>query len=789
MRVAKIFLLVFGTIAAIGCGTHRDDIEPSPTPSASALPLVSALPSVSALPAASGQATFTASVTAAPSGTPAPATAGPSATPVVTPNPNLLTYARGTFMRRWSVRAGSPGALMVGLTWTIDPAFAGTPEIVYELPAPAAIDSISVSLVDAGDPAARVHVDAATASPAGFTEAGVIAGSPSSAASAGTLAGPIRARWLRLRFERKVGTAATVSAVAASGTMGGSNLPLAGKWTLADDAGGGSDRFFANAAGVVAPDDRPVAFEREAETFDRSGTFDGGFCNVGRPFWHGRVAGGAADLGSSGSLQVVGGGALLAGSIDGGPFLARRISRAPACDLAASGRGRGLLFIEQTPTAGKAETGPVAGRAVRTVFAAGLSAADLAADDTAVLDEVCNADSDLAPDQKSALLDYVSNGHVLIVRDADVCAKSGYTFLPFPFTTAASGENGAKSDRLYVADSSILGSDERSDQAHFVDAAAYIANSQQQIGDADVMQTNDPHWCGLMFARNVRGDDGWVHAYARYGRGIIVYNGFDSDDVQAKIPQALTIARLDAQLSPRSELPCSALVAGGLLVLSSTSRMVPFGKAQTLDVPFDVEQSLPRGTRRVALSLESASARGFSARLDPSAFSVGSGPQRVHLTVRVPGNVSAATYLFTVSARDEAGENAHAALTIVVNEALAKALETGGRARIYGIHFEVASASIQPQSEATIREIAGVLRSHASWRMRVEGYTDSDGGVGYNRTLSVARARAVVSDLQHRFGIAAPRLAAAGFGETRPVASNATSAGKALNRRVELARF
>ena len=70
--------------------------------------------------------------------------------------------------------------------------------------------------------------------------------------------------------------------------------------------------------------------------------------------------------------------------------------------------------------------------------------------------------------------------------------------------------------------------------------------------------------------------------------------------------------------------------------------------------------------------------------------------------------------------------------------------------------------------------------------MRVEGNTDSDGGVAYNLALSRRRASAVVHDLVARYGIAVRRLQAAGYGLSRPVASNSTEAGKALNPRVEL---
>ena len=94
-----------------------------------------------------------------------------------------------------------------------------------------------------------------------------------------------------------------------------------------------------------------------------------------------------------------------------------------------------------------------------------------------------------------------------------------------------------------------------------------------------------------------------------------------------------------------------------------------------------------------------------------------------------------------------------------------------------------------PRSEATIAQIAQVLRTNPSWRMRVEGYTDSDGGAASTYDLSDRRAHAVVADLVKRYKISASRLVAAGFGLTHPVAPNATAGGKALNRRVELVRL
>jgi outer membrane protein OmpA-like peptidoglycan-associated protein len=101
------------------------------------------------------------------------------------------------------------------------------------------------------------------------------------------------------------------------------------------------------------------------------------------------------------------------------------------------------------------------------------------------------------------------------------------------------------------------------------------------------------------------------------------------------------------------------------------------------------------------------------------------------------------------------------------------------------IFFDVDRDSIQLRSLALIDEIAELLADNTGLqKIRIEGHTDSDGSTAYNLDLSTRRAAAVVAALVER-GIDARRLAPEGFGESRPLATNATPAGKAANRRVE----
>ncbi len=121
-------------------------------------------------------------------------------------------------------------------------------------------------------------------------------------------------------------------------------------------------------------------------------------------------------------------------------------------------------------------------------------------------------------------------------------------------------------------------------------------------------------------------------------------------------------------------------------------------------------------------------------------------------------------------------------------ERIAENLASTGRAVVYGIYFDFASDTLKPESQTVLQEIASVLKGHADWRLSIEGHTDSIGGPAYNQDLSTRRAAAVKRALVESYGIAATRLVTAGYGESRPKASNETVEGRALNRRVELVR-
>lgn len=108
-----------------------------------------------------------------------------------------------------------------------------------------------------------------------------------------------------------------------------------------------------------------------------------------------------------------------------------------------------------------------------------------------------------------------------------------------------------------------------------------------------------------------------------------------------------------------------------------------------------------------------------------------------------------------------------------------------------GVTFQFNSANLTEQAERRLDNVVNALQGSPDIHVRIEGHTDSIGSAAYNLKLSQQRADSVQAYLLSH-GVAASRMAARGYGETRPVSPNTkpngkdNPAGRALNRRVEL---
>jgi OOP family OmpA-OmpF porin len=105
--------------------------------------------------------------------------------------------------------------------------------------------------------------------------------------------------------------------------------------------------------------------------------------------------------------------------------------------------------------------------------------------------------------------------------------------------------------------------------------------------------------------------------------------------------------------------------------------------------------------------------------------------------------------------------------------------------RLRGVNFETNSAALTVNSSARLDDAVATLVKNSDLTVEVAGYTDSAGSAAYNLNLSQQRALSVM-DYLIRHGVNGNMLSARGYGEANPIASNATAAGRAENRRVTL---
>ncbi len=104
---------------------------------------------------------------------------------------------------------------------------------------------------------------------------------------------------------------------------------------------------------------------------------------------------------------------------------------------------------------------------------------------------------------------------------------------------------------------------------------------------------------------------------------------------------------------------------------------------------------------------------------------------------------------------------------------------------IKGLMFETNKADIKPQSLKNLKEVLVVISQNPGLKLEIQGHTDNVGAKEYNQKLSEQRAQATMNYFIKN-GVSSNQLTARGYGLAKPVASNETPSGRAVNRRVEL---
>ncbi|HTU80978.1 MAG TPA: OmpA family protein [Candidatus Acidoferrales bacterium] len=742
----------------------------------------------------------TPAVSEAPSQAPGSAP-GSSPTPVTvptpTPNPNLLDVVNGTILRSYSppqldgMNDGNLGNAAEGIGSELPDAAKPPFVFTFELPGPAKIIEFEAALRGAdtgkGEPPSTVAVAVSTTSASdGFHDVGTLSGGSDGSGGNKILTANVDARWVRVTANRlfdSVGATGTVGAPPAGLNPSGyyimESVPdLNGAFVMsgrkADDWRSvfvmvGSDLVATQCNGDSMPATFVGTLAGRNWVADQAGTKDANPDKV------------RAVVNDDASI-VAGRGN------DGGgsPYYFMRTTDKPKfCGPRPNGTGiHHFLVLDQDAQPGfwPTDASSVPAPYSFTAIGAGmLDAAALTGQEGVITRGVCHVSNDMGPAQIALLQSWIAQGHKLILGNSGCNDPSDYAWFAYPFTSAGAGPDSAKGS-VIQAENDALGTSDKNDAEHFVDLTAYDANQGGNAAGVSIpMTTTDAHWCGHLFAAKTTNVNGFIQSYAVDGKGVAIYDGFsDSDNGQSVVQR---IRQLELALPVPSDLPCTQLATEAFLLVPSQEAAFDAGTARTIRAPMQVLANQGfNGHITVSAS------GGFPTTVKPSSFDL-SGVQQLDVAVAVPASAKAGVSTVTVTGDNGQGKTAAATVTLTGTASLKKVFAAPAkqkRIRIYGIHFDVDSARIQPRSAPVIADIASVMRSNPTLHFRIEGYTDSDGGAAYNLGLSQRRAQAVVDELVAHYGIARSRLVAAGFGLTHPVASNATPAGKALNRRVEL---
>ncbi|MGI4827160.1 MAG: OmpA family protein, partial [Janthinobacterium lividum] len=137
-----------------------------------------------------------------------------------------------------------------------------------------------------------------------------------------------------------------------------------------------------------------------------------------------------------------------------------------------------------------------------------------------------------------------------------------------------------------------------------------------------------------------------------------------------------------------------------------------------------------------------------------------------------------------------ANQETAAALRAKLRAQLNAVLETRESARglivnVSGVLFDTGKSTLKTNAKLRLTRVATILSLYPSLKLQVEGYTDSTGSQELNQKLSEERAQAV-ADFLTANGVSSTNLTSTGLGESNPVATNATAAGRTKNRRVNL---
>ena len=238
--------------------------------------------------------------------------------------------------------------------------------------------------------------------------------------------------------------------------------------------------------------------------------------------------------------------------------------------------------------------------------------------DTVVLSPLCDLGT-LPADFRKALSLWVGGGHKLIIQDSDSCSgQPDYSFLPFKFATSNPGAKGASSDLLiHVEENSIANT--RKEDPSFLDIPNWLASkngNHNELGDSNTIKEYAPEWCGTLFGTNVLHVNGFMGAYAHYGSGLIIYDGFDVDQVASPAYRRLVTRELAQSFDPDG-LPCSARIGDFIIATDQKFKVRSMVPGRTYTYPLTLLSNQGYKGQITLAATAMPDDPGFAMKFDP----------------------------------------------------------------------------------------------------------------------------------------------------------------------------
>jgi hypothetical protein len=212
--------------------------------------------------------------------------------------------------------------------------------------------------------------------------------------------------------------------------------------------------------------------------------------------------------------------------------------------------------------------------------------------DTVVFTQVCDIKKSVSETFKTALVPWVAEGHKLIIQDSDRCGGSSvpdYSFLPFAFATSNPGAMGAAGTSLAFVEENPIGNG-KSGTPGYLDLDGWVKRVRgetNELGDSNTIIKYDAHWCGHLIGTNALKKNGFMEAYAHYGRGLIIYDGLDRDQYNGISYRQLVTRELAQPFDP-DYLPCSARLADFVIATDQALKNQWMMPGQTFTYPLKV---------------------------------------------------------------------------------------------------------------------------------------------------------------------------------------------------------